>query len=152
MLNYYIILPFLPPLAKSEATNEGINSGHLVTITDKSLWDSNRQTTQTNVLCSDIIFHLTKNVTKNPTDKKRFTYVHSYTVRTYKGLSGSLAGVQSHALNVNYQIRAHPVPDRGSLNSRPSESLQSAVTRLISHTAAWREWDATVPVHILSNL
>lgn len=34
MLNYYIILPFLPPLAKSEATNEGINSGHLVKITD----------------------------------------------------------------------------------------------------------------------
>lgn len=48
-------------------------------------------------------------------------------------------GVLRHALNVKYQSRAHPVPDRGSLNSIPLESLQSAVTRLFSHTAAWRD-------------
>ena len=46
------------------------------------------------------------------------------------------AGELSHALNVKYQSRAHPVPDRGSLNSRPLASLQFAVTRPLSHAAA----------------
>jgi len=40
-----------------------------------------------------------------------------------------VCGGESHALNVKYQSRAHPAPDRGSRHGPQRESLQSAVTR-----------------------
>lgn len=59
-----------------------------------------------------------------------------HSVQLYRAVRAAVE-VWSHAFNVNYQSGAHPVADRGSINGGTLESLQSAVTRLFSHTAAW---------------
>lgn len=75
----------------------------------------------------------------------------SHSVQLYRTVREAVE-VGSHAFNVKYQSGAHPVADRGSLNGGTLESLPSAVTRLFSHTAAWRDRDAIAAVYVLFNL
>lgn len=74
----------------------------------------------------------------------------SHSVQLYRTVRE--AQVWSHGFNVKYQSAAHPLADRGSLNGGTLESLQSAVTRLFSLAAAWRDRDAIAAVYVLFNL